>query len=280
MTLRLACLQAPATDYPDGSPDPVADRGVNLAALDAAAARAAAGGAGLLITPEMYLTGYDISAEAIGAVAEERFGVSARAVAEIAVRHRIGVLYGYPERDGAGVVYNAVQLFDADGVSLANYRKTHLFSDVDRAAFASGDDLVVQADLGGVRLGFLICYDVEFPEAVRAHADAGTQLLLVPTALMRPYEYVPRQIVPARAIESQLFVAYVNRVGVERDFVYVGESRVVAPDGRELAVGGQHEELLIVDVDPADLTASRAVNTYLQDRRTDLYSAVTPGARA
>ncbi|NUR30904.1 MAG: carbon-nitrogen hydrolase family protein [Catenulispora sp.] len=273
MTLRLACLQAPATDHPDGAPDPVADRRANLAALDDAAAKASAAGAQLLVTPEMYLTGYNLGAEAVAAVAESRFGESAQAVAQIAAKHGIAVLFGYPEVDGDGVVYNAVQLVGADGQQLATYRKTHLFGDVDRAAFAPGEELVVQADLDGVRLGFLICYDVEFPETVRAHADAGTQLLLVPTALMRPFEYVPRQIVPARAIESQLFVAYVNRVGVERDFVYAGETRVVAPDGRELAVGSDHEELLVVDVDPADLAASRGLNTYLQDRRTDLYGA-------
>jgi predicted amidohydrolase len=273
MRLRLACLQAPATDHPDGSPDPVADRRANLAALDAAAAKAAAEGAQLLITPEMYLTGYNLGAEAVAEVAEERSGESARAVARIAVRHGIAVLYGYPEADGDGAVYNAVQLVGADGLPLAHYRKTHLFGGVDRAAFAPGDELVVQADLAGVRVGLLICYDVEFPETVRAHADAGTELLLVPTALMRPYEYVTRRIVPARAIESQLFVAYVNRVGVERDFVYAGESRVVAPDGREPAVGSDHEELLIADVDLADLAASRNLNTYLRDRRTDLYGA-------
>ena len=266
-------MQGPVTDHPDGSPDPAADRRANLEAMDAAAARAAAEGAQLLVTPEMYLTGYNLGAEAIAEFAEGRFGESAQAVSRIAAEHGIAVLYGYPDVDGDGVVYNAVQLVGADGLPLANYRKTHLFGEVDRAAFAPGDELVVQADLAGVRVGLLICYDVEFPEAVRAHADAGTQLLLVPTALMRPYEYVPRQIVPARAIESQLFVAYVNRVGVERDFVYAGESRVVAPDGRELAVGSGHEELLIADIDLADLAASRGVNTYLQDRRTDLYGA-------
>ncbi|NUP51965.1 MAG: carbon-nitrogen hydrolase family protein [Catenulispora sp.] len=273
MTLRLACLQAPATDHPDGSPDPAADRRANLAALDGAAAQAVAGGAQLLVTPEMYLTGYNLGADVIAEVAEGRFGESAQAVSSIAAKHGIAILYGYPDLDGDGVVYNAVQLVGADGLPLANYRKTHLFGEVDRAAFAPGDELVVQAELAGVRVGLLICYDAEFPEAVRAHADAGTQLLLVPTALMRPYEYVPRQIVPARAIESQVFVAYVNRVGVERDFVYAGESRVVAPDGRELAVASDHEELLIADVDLADLAASRDVNTYLQDRRTDLYGA-------
>lgn len=273
MTLRLACLQAPATEHPDGSPDPVADRRANLAALDDAAEKAAASGARLLITPEMYLIGYNLGADVIAGLAEDRFGPSSQAVTVIAAKHGIAILYGYPERDGDGVVYNAVQLIGGDGASKANYRKTHLFGDVDRAAFAPGSELVVQADLEGVRVGFLICYDVEFPEPVRAHADAGTQLLLVPTALMRPYEYVPRQIVPARAIESQMFVAYVNRVGVERDFVYAGETRVVAPDGRELVVGTDHEELLLTDVDMADLDASRDLNTYLQDRRTDLYGA-------
>jgi predicted amidohydrolase len=274
MRLRLACLQAPATDHPDGAPDPVADRRANLAALADAAAKSADSGAHLLITPEMYVTGYNLGAEVIAGLAEESSGPSQQEVSAIAARHGIAILYGYPERDGDGVVYNAVQLIGGDGLPKANYRKTHLFGDVDREAFAPGSELVVQADLDGVRVGFLICYDVEFPEPVRAHADAGTQLLLVPTALMRPYEYVPRQIVPARAIESQLFVAYVNRVGVERDFVYAGETRVVAPDGRELVVGGDHEELLLADVDLDDLAASRDLNTYLQDRRTDLYGAL------
>src|SRR5262249_4240064 len=143
MTLRLACLQAPATDHPDGASDPAADRRANLAALDVAAAQAVAGGAELLVTPEMYLTGYNLGAQAISEAAEGRFGESAQAVAAIAARHGIAVLYGYPERDGDGVVYNAVQLVGADGLPLANYRKTHLFGEVDRAAFAPGDELVV-----------------------------------------------------------------------------------------------------------------------------------------
>ena len=273
MTLRVACLQEPATDYPLGSPDPAADRRANLDALDSAAERLAADGARLLVTPEMYTTGYNLGADAVAALAEPSDGPTALAVAEIAKRHRIAVAYGYPERDGDGVVYNAVQLIDRDGARLANYRKTHLFGDVDRAAFAPGDDLVVQAEIDGVTVGILICYDVEFPETVRAHALAGTQLLLVPTALMRPFEYVARQIVPARAIESQMFIVYANHVGVERDFDYCGESCVVAPDGRELVRLGAGPDSAVADVSLADLSASRELNTYLTDRRTDLYGA-------
>jgi nitrilase len=273
MTLRVACIQGPATAYPDGSPDPAADRERNLQALERHAAEVAARGARVLVTPELYATGYNIGADAIAALAEPADGPIALTVAEIARRHRIAIAYGYPERDGDDVVRNAVQLIDREGARLANYRKTHLFGDVDRAAFAAGDELVVQAKLDDVTVGFLICYDVEFPEAVRAHALAGTQVLLVPTALMRPFEYVARQIVPARAVESQLFVVYANHVGVERDFEYCGESCVVAPDGRELARLGDHEEIGVAEISLRDLAASRDLNTYLQDRRTDLYGA-------
>jgi nitrilase len=271
--MRVACIQGPATAYPDGSADPAADRERNLQALDRHAAELAARGTRVVVTPELYTTGYHIGADEIVALAEPSDGPTALAVTEIARRHGIAVAYGYPERDGAGVVRNAVQLIDRDGTRLANYRKTHLFGEVDRAAFAAGDELVTQAKLDDVTVGFLICYDVEFPEAVRAHALAGTQLLLVPTALMRPFEYVARQIVPARAVESQLFVVYANHVGTERDFEYCGESCVVAPDGRELARLGDHEEVGVADISLDDLAASRDLNTYLHDRRTDLYGA-------
>jgi 5-aminopentanamidase len=275
MTLRVAILQEPVAEYPLGSPDPAADRRSNLDALDSAARELANrhNRVRLLVVPEMYTTGYNIGAEAVAALAEPADGPTALAVAQIAKRHQLAIAYGYPERDGAGVVYNAVQLVDRDGARLANYRKTHLFGDVDRAAFAPGDDLVVQAKVDDVTVGLLICYDVEFPEAVRAHALAGTQVLLVPTALMRPFEYVARQIVPARAIESQLFIVYANHVGVERDFEYCGESCVVAPDGRELARLQDGDQMAVADVSLDDLAASRNLNTYLRDRRTDLYGA-------
>ncbi|HEV3168810.1 MAG TPA: carbon-nitrogen hydrolase family protein [Actinocrinis sp.] len=272
MDIRVACLQGPHTYYPHGSPDPVADRAANLALLERTAAQAAAGDARLLITAEMFLTGYHLGSATTSAMAEPADGPSAADIADIARRHGIAILYGYPERADGGV-YNAAQLIGQDGRRLANYRKTHLFGDVDRAAFAAGDELVVQAELDGVVIGLLICYDVEFPEAVRAHALAGTQVLLVPTANMRPFEYVSHQIVPSRAIESQLFIAYANRVGLERDFEYCGESRVVSPDGRELAAAGNSQALIFADLRPEALEASRRLNTYLVDRRTDLYKA-------
>lgn len=264
--LRTALLQS------SGRPGDVEE---NLRILDEAAARAAGAGAGLLVAPEMYLTGYAIGG-AVPRLAEPADGPSAEAIAKIAARHGLAVFYGYPERDEQvhGRVFNSAQAIGPDGTPLLNYRKTHLFGCFEQEHFTPGDTPVVQADLGGLRIGALICYDVEFPENVRAHALAGTDLLLVPTAQMHPFQFVAESLVPVRAFESQLYVAYVNRAGEEGEFEFVGLSTLAGPDGVARARAGRGEELVIGDVDPAFLAASRAANPYLRDRRPGLYASL------
>ncbi|KUM71649.1 carbon-nitrogen hydrolase family protein [Streptomyces curacoi] len=244
----------------------------NLKVLDEAAGRAAAAGAGLLVAPEMFLTGYAIGGD-IARLAEPADGDSADAIAETATRHGLAIAYGYPERAG-DTVFNSAQLISADGTRLANYRKTHLFGCFERDHFTPGDQQVVQAELGGLRVGILICYDVEFPENVRAHALAGTDLLVVPTAQMHPFQFVAESMIPVRAFENQMYVAYVNRAGREGEFEFVGLSTLAGPDGVARTRAGRGEELVLADVDPAFLAASREENPYLKDRRPGLYGSL------
>ena len=77
----------------------------------------------------------------------------------------VAVVYGYPKPTAGRLQQRPAGR--RDRAALANYRKTHLFGDLDRAYFAPGDEPVVQADLAGIRVGLLICYDVEFPEPLR-----------------------------------------------------------------------------------------------------------------
>ncbi|MEU3194663.1 carbon-nitrogen hydrolase family protein [Streptomyces sp. NPDC006992] len=241
------------------------------AALDAAARDAAARGARLLVTPELSLSGYALEDPA--EVAEPADGPAAAAVSRIAREHGVALVYGYPEAGEDGAVHNAVRLVGPDGAALADYRKTHLYGTYEAEHYTPGTRLPVQADLDGLRLGLLICYDVEFPEAVRAHALAGTDLLLVPTALMRPYDTVATTLVPARAVESQLYVAYADRVGPEGAFDFAGLSCLAAPDGTvPVRADGRAAALLVADVDPEELRASRDRNPYLADRRPELYA--------
>ncbi|WP_328497584.1 carbon-nitrogen hydrolase family protein [Streptomyces sp. NBC_00414] len=261
--MRTALLQS------SGRPGSVVE---NLRVLDEAAGRAAAAGAGLLITPELFLTGYAIGAD-VRRLAEPADGDSADEIADIAGRHGVAVAYGYPER-ASDLVFNSVQLISADGTRLANYRKTHLFGCFEQEWFTPGDEPVVQTELHGLRVGLMICYDVEFPENVRAHAVADTDLLVVPTAQMHPFQFVAESVVPVRAFENQLYVAYVNRVGTEGEFEFVGLSTLAGPDGGARARAGRAEELVLGDVDPAFLAASREANPYLKDRRPGLYGSL------
>ncbi|MGW7419511.1 carbon-nitrogen hydrolase family protein [Streptomyces sp. NPDC054813] len=244
----------------------------NLKALDEAAGRAAAAGAALLVAPEMFLTGYAIGDD-IARLAEPADGDCADAIAELAHRYGLAIAYGYPERAG-DAVHNSAQLISADGTRLANYRKTHLFGGFERDHFTPGEQPVVQAELNGLTVGIMICYDVEFPEPVRAHALAGTDLLLVPTANMHPFQFVAESLVPVRAWENQMYVAYVNRVGQEGEFDFFGLSGLAGPDGVARARAGRGEELVIADIDPALLAASREANPYLKDRRPGLYGSL------
>lgn len=77
----------------------------------------------LLVFPELFVSGYNLG-EGVSALASPRNGDLANRIAYRARAHGIAVLYGYPERDGQSI-YNSAQLVDAEGHSLANYRKTH-----------------------------------------------------------------------------------------------------------------------------------------------------------
>jgi len=243
----------------------------NLDRLARAAGDASAQGADLLLCPEMFLTGYNIGGQAARRLAEARNGPSALAVGEIARESRLAILYGYPERSAQGAIFNAVQLVGSDGSSLATYRKTHLFGELDRSMFSASAEGSPVFDVGGWRVGMLICYDVEFPENARRLALAGADLILAPTANMVPYEVVATTIVPARAFENQVYLAYANYCGSEGQIHYCGLSCIAAPDGTDAARAGLAETVIVAELDRERMAASRRINTYLADRRPELY---------
>lgn len=240
----------------------------NLALMERSARQAAAAGARLAVFPELFLTGYNIDVEA-KRLAEPADGPSAGNAAAIARSARIALLYGYPERTEAGV-YNSALLIGADGAPRANCRKTHLYERAEKSLFCPGDRLTA-ATLEGMLVGLLICYDVEFPEAVRRLTLAGADLILVPTALMKPYCGIIDTVIPARAYENQVYVAYANRCGSEGDLDYCGRSTVAAPDGKVAAQAGTGEEILYADIDRDVVAAAREDNPVLADLRPEVY---------
>lgn len=243
----------------------------SLARIDAAARAAAADGALLLIVPEASLTGYNIAPADAHAVAEASDGATLARVAGICREHGIAILLGFAERDGE-TLHNTVQLVDRDGSTVARYRKTHLWGEVDRSLFEAGDDLAPVIELDGWRIGLLICYDVEFPETVRRLALEGAELVLVPTALMHPFAFVADHVTRVRAAENGVFLAYCNYCGGENGLDYTGHSAIVGPDGEDLARAAETPVRLHARLERGALTRARDALPYLRERRAELYT--------
>ena len=267
--MRLACWQA---ETADGAADDYVRR------IAEVAGRARDAGADLLVTPELSLTGYHVTQLGVEQAASQA-EKAAEDVAVIAAREGVAIVYGCPERTPEGV-HNTVQLVDAHGQVVAVHRKSHLYGDAEGTVFNRGTGSLVQAQVADVTVGLLICYEVEFPELVRAHALRGTQLLAVPGALARPWSIVTRTLVPARAFESQLYVTYVNWSGVDGRTTYCGLTRVAKPNGQVQTAPGRGETLLVADVDPAEIVSARRQTPYLTDRRPELYHDLVQEVRA
>jgi predicted amidohydrolase len=238
----------------------------NLRRLDAICAQAAARQIEVLVTPEMFTSGYGLTPEQVLNLAEDAGGPTDAAVAQIAQRHRLAIVYGHPERAAGGGAYNAATYVGPDGVVRGHHRKVHLFGDVDRRLFLPNPGPPAAFDVDDTRVGVLICYDVEFPEAVRRLAADGARTVLVPTANMAGFEVVQQVLVRARACENGCGVVYANYCGADDLFEYNGLSVICGPEGEVLAeAGAQGEELIVADLPGA------SAGTYLADRRADLY---------
>lgn len=251
-----------------------ADVAANLQLMERLAVDAARQGADLLVLPELFLTGYGVG-DAVQALAEPHDGPSAAIAARIASTTSLGIVYGYPERCSEGI-YDSAAVFDRTGRLVANYRKVHLWGAYECAQFIAGQSLEI-FDFEGLRLGLLICYDLDFPEMARALSLAGADGAIALSAITTPYAVVPRHLVPTRAYENRMFVALANLVGQEGDLYYAGESCVAAPDGEILASCGQSQGLAVAALQPERYAAYRREHGYVLDRRPELYQAL-PGA--
>jgi N-carbamoylputrescine amidase len=135
------------------------------------------------------------------------------------------------------------------------------------------------------RAGILVCWDQWFPEAARATALAGAQILFYPTAI--GWQFDEGEEVDAaqhdawetaqraHAIANGVFVVATNRVGREDGIRFWGQSFVSDPFGRVLArASATDEETLVVDCDLAQVEQVRRNWPFLRDRRIDAYSGL------
>ncbi len=206
----------------------------------------------------------------------------------MAIDYGLHIVAGSHPMKRDGVIYNACPVFLPDG-SFINQPKLHITpSEVKYWGITGGSELHV-IPTPKARIGVLICYDSEFPEAARYLADQGAEIIFVPyctddrSAWMRV-----RACSQARAIENQLYVVTSGIIGnlpsVAAMDIHYGRAAVFSPSDFEFARDGIQAEadsnvemLLVSDLDINDLYRSRATGSVRQrlDRRNDLFSFST-----
>lgn len=240
-------------------------------------------GAKLVVFPECALSGYCFES-----LAEARnFGLSLespefRRLSDVARELKTHLVVGFLEPEGERL-YNSAVCLGPSGV-VARYRKIHLpFLGVDRFT-TPGNELSVFTLPGcGLRLAMNICYDCSFPEAARVLMLQGADLLVLPTN-WPPTSGLTADVIPnARALENNLYVLTVNRVGEERGFTFIGKSKLCNPGGGNLAFANHSaEEIIYGEIDPAWARRKHLVNIpgqhevhRVRDRRPECYKLLT-----
>jgi predicted amidohydrolase len=228
----------------------------------AACRHAAAAGADVALFPELWSTGYafldgDLDRWRAQAVARDDPWVVA--FADAAAELEMAVAVTYLERTAAGP-RNTLTLFDRSGREVLTYAKVHTCSfDLPEQALAPGAEFPVarlETRVGAVTVGAMICFDREFPEAARALALGGAELILVPNACELEANRLGQ--VRARAFENMAAVAVANYAAPAEN----GHSTVVDPiafdeegGSRDTRVfeAGEAEDVRVVRLDLAAL---------------------------
>jgi len=229
----------------------------------------------LVVTPELFLTGYDMST--VRELAIDADGPEIARIRAAAASSGTAAVVGFAERRGDNPA-NSLALIDARGNLVAVYRKVQLFGN-EAVNFEPGERLVV-AELARRRIGAMICFDVEFPEVARALAKAGADLLVTASANMAPFFDDHLLATRARALDNHLPHLYTNRVGSEGGYDFVGGTRAISSSGRVQAeIAGSAQDVLVVDV-PARGVADNRVDylKYVRDPVAVDYHRTATGA--
>ena len=248
------------------------DQTANLEQVLNLTADAARQGAEIVIFPELALTGYnqDLLRDKLVELALTPQDEPIQRLAQAAAQHQIYLAVGYVERRAMpGILYNSLVVCGPEGQILTSYAKSHLFSN-EYLHFRTGDSIEVIPTKHGL-VGLMICMDIGYPEVGRLLALQGAELIIAPSAWIRQDADIWGVHLQSRALDNFLFVAGINRVGVEGNLDFVGRSMVVNPRGHILAELDGNQGILITTIDLDDVASARRRAMHLTGRRPELY---------
>ena len=224
----------------------------------------------VLVLPETWNTGFFPKEDLTALSDKEGKEVTAR-IGGLAKEYHVNIVAGSVSNVKNSKVFNTAMVFDRSGSCIADYDKTHLFSPMGENDFYSHGDHLCRFELDGVRCGIIICYDLRFPELTRTLSIEGIDMMFVVSQWPAARIFHLQNLVTARAIENQMFVACCNSCGKAGDTVFGGRSSIVDPLGKVLAFAEENEEIISACCDVRILNDIRNTIPVFRDRRPEIY---------
>ncbi len=224
----------------------------------------------VLVLPETWNTGFFPRENLAGLSCRDGQEVKDR-IGGLAKTYGIHLVAGSVSNERDGQIFNTAMVFDRSGACIAQYDKTHLFTPMGEDAFYTRGEQLCRFVLDGVNCGMAICYDVRFPELIRSLALQGMDMLFVVSQWPRERIDHLRTLTAARAIENQIFVVCCNSCGTADKTVFGGNSSVIDPFGKILALGGETEEIITASCEMQILSEIRSSIPVFRDRCPQLY---------
>jgi len=267
------------------------DRKANLDVAVERIREAAKRGAQIISLQELFLSQYFCRVEDADLfdLAEPIPGPATEALAKIARELKVALVVSIFERRAAGIYHNSAAVLDADGSMLGIYRKMHIPDDpsyYEKFYFTPGDLGFPTFQTKYGRIAVQICWDQWYPEGARLASLQGANVIFFPTSIgWHPKEKAEfgaaqldawRTIQRSHAIANGVYVAVVNRVGLEgpadSGLEFWGNSFIAAPFGEVLVEAAKDkEQILIMECDPRRVEDTRRGWPFLRDRRIDAY---------
>lgn len=269
----------------------------NIEKTAAAIREAAAAGAQIICTQEMFTTEYfcvtqdtnnfDLAHPVPGPLTESHQALAK----ELGV---VIVASGFEKR-ATGLYHNTAWVVDADGSYLGHYRKMHIPQDPgfeEKFYFTPGDTGFRCFHTRFGKIGVLICWDQWYPEAARITALKGAEILIYPTAIgwLPDEKNLPaghstlgdaqhhawQSVQCGHAVANGCYVCAINRTGTEGDTQFWGQSFVSDHYGQVIKRASiDSEEILYADLDLKALEDHRRIWPFFRDRRIDAYNDIT-----
>ncbi|MRN55504.1 carbon-nitrogen family hydrolase [Paenibacillus monticola] len=258
--MRISLIQL---DIAFGNPE------INYATAERKIHQAAAEQPDCLILPELWTTGYDLSRlEEIG---DPEGRITKGFISTLAKQYNINIVAGSVASKGSAGITNSMFIFSRQGELVGEYSKLHLFRLMDEHLYLQPGEAKGLFTLDGTLCAGLICYDIRFPEWVRAHTAQGAEVLFISAEWPLPRLSHWRALLISRAIENQCYVVACNRAGSDPTNTFAGHSMIIDPWGDIICEASEGEEILTGTLDLPRVREIREQIPIFSDRRPHLY---------